>query len=169
MFPHLQAYSPHKISPRSILCIFSGQSTKHKGYKCLNPVTPHINITKHVRFDEMAFPFSCDTSSPNMDDFLLRIYDDGPTLMPTLPTMTSPPVLVKSSHCVVVYGIRRLTLIALWWYCHQNWLGWVLYLKWVNHFKLTSISSCFTNSTFGHFWHFVSYHGYSFSCRYHQA
>ncbi|KAM1079012.1 hypothetical protein ACFX2B_013622 [Malus domestica] len=55
-FPWLQPYSPSKLHPKSKLCIFLGYSLHHKGYKCLDPVTKRIYISRHVLFDETRFP-----------------------------------------------------------------------------------------------------------------
>jgi len=48
----------HKLAPRSILCVFLGYSTHHKGYRCLDLSSNRVIISRHVIFDETAFPFA---------------------------------------------------------------------------------------------------------------
>jgi len=57
-YPNLSATAPHKLAPRSALCVFLGYSAHHKGYRCLDLSTNRVIISRHVIFDEMAFPFA---------------------------------------------------------------------------------------------------------------
>jgi len=61
VYPCLRDYMPNKFSPRSIPCIFIGYNTSYKGFRCLDPSTSRIYITRHAQFDENYFP-SLDTS-----------------------------------------------------------------------------------------------------------
>jgi hypothetical protein len=63
-YPNLSTTAPHKIALRSTLCIFLGYSAHHKGYRCLDPTSNRIIISRHVLFDETAFPFAEHTSLP---------------------------------------------------------------------------------------------------------
>jgi Reverse transcriptase (RNA-dependent DNA polymerase) len=56
-YPYTRPYSPHKLSPRSRACVFLGYSSVYKGYKCLDLSTNRIYVSRHVIFDETAFPF----------------------------------------------------------------------------------------------------------------
>jgi hypothetical protein len=56
-YPNLSATTPHKLAPRSALCVFLGYSDHHKGYRCLDLSSNRI-ISRHVIFDEAAFPFA---------------------------------------------------------------------------------------------------------------
>jgi hypothetical protein len=56
-YPYTRPYSPHKLSPRSKTCVFLGYSSVYKGYKCLDLSTNRIYVSRHVIFDETAFPF----------------------------------------------------------------------------------------------------------------
>ena len=76
-YPNLSATAPHKLSPRSTLCIFLGYSSDHKGYRCLDPLSNRVIISRHVTFDETSFPFVESNTSTNDFDFfchLLRMY-----------------------------------------------------------------------------------------------
>jgi hypothetical protein len=57
-FPNLYATSLNKLSPRSVPCVFLGYSNEHKGYRCLDLLSGHVDISRHVTFDESIFPFS---------------------------------------------------------------------------------------------------------------
>ncbi|RVW33283.1 Retrovirus-related Pol polyprotein from transposon RE1 [Vitis vinifera] len=56
VYPCLRDYMPNKLSPRSIPCIFLGYSPSHKGFRCLDPTTSRLYITRHAQFDETHFP-----------------------------------------------------------------------------------------------------------------
>jgi hypothetical protein len=43
--------------PISIQCIFLGYSQFHKGFKCLEPKSGRVYISRDVIFDESVFPF----------------------------------------------------------------------------------------------------------------
>ena len=57
-YPNLTATAPHKLALRSALCVFLGYSAHHKGYRCLDLATNKVIISRHVIFDEAAFPFT---------------------------------------------------------------------------------------------------------------
>uniref|UniRef100_A0A2N9HKD0 Uncharacterized protein n=1 Tax=Fagus sylvatica TaxID=28930 RepID=A0A2N9HKD0_FAGSY len=57
VYPCLCNYMTNKFSLRSIPCIFMGYSSSHKGFRCLDPTTSRIYITRHAQFDEHHFPF----------------------------------------------------------------------------------------------------------------
>ncbi|KAJ0864428.1 putative RNA-directed DNA polymerase [Helianthus annuus] len=48
VFPYLRDYAPNKLSPRSDSCIFLGYCPQYKGFRCLNPSTSRIYVTRHA-------------------------------------------------------------------------------------------------------------------------
>lgn len=70
-YPNLSATAPHKLAPRSTVCVFLGYPLEHKGYKCLDLTTNRIIISRHVTFDESSFPFAEISNPPSSHfDFL---------------------------------------------------------------------------------------------------
>jgi hypothetical protein len=55
-FPLLRPYANHKLSFRSKPCILLGYAANQKGYRCLEPQSHKIYISRHVVFDETVFP-----------------------------------------------------------------------------------------------------------------
>ncbi|MCO5589162.1 hypothetical protein L7F22_043128 [Adiantum nelumboides] len=43
-----------KVDPKAEKCVFIGYSVEQKGYKCYNPLTHHVRVSRDVVFDEMA-------------------------------------------------------------------------------------------------------------------
>jgi hypothetical protein len=80
-YPNLSATAPHKLSPRSTLCVFLGYSPHHKGYLCFNRQSNRIIISCHVSFDETSFPFFED-SSPTRATFDFLDDTTNPVIVP---------------------------------------------------------------------------------------
>jgi hypothetical protein len=53
-YPLLRPLGLHKLEFRSKPCIFLGYC--HAGYKCLDPLTNKVYLSRHVVFDELTFP-----------------------------------------------------------------------------------------------------------------
>jgi hypothetical protein len=66
-YPNMAATAPHKLSPRSTRRVFLGYSTDHKGYRCLDLLTNHLIISRHVVFDEDNFPLTASPSPTDLD------------------------------------------------------------------------------------------------------
>ncbi|CAH9140808.1 unnamed protein product [Cuscuta epithymum] len=69
-FPNKVATSGNKLSPRSTPCVFIGYAPGYKGYRCLDPTTGRVYVSRDVVFHETSFPYptlsSCTpTSSPD--------------------------------------------------------------------------------------------------------
>ncbi|PKU63244.1 Retrovirus-related Pol polyprotein from transposon TNT 1-94 [Dendrobium catenatum] len=56
-FPWLKPYSKSKLSPLSIPCVFVGYALNQKGFRCFDPNTQRIFVSRHVIFNETKFPF----------------------------------------------------------------------------------------------------------------
>ena len=56
--PTLGPYNTRKLSIRSTHCAFLGYSSMHKGFKCLDPTSGRVYISRDVVFDENVFPFA---------------------------------------------------------------------------------------------------------------
>ena len=56
-FPYLKTPSVHKFSKKTVPCVFLGYSPLHKGYRCLDPQSHRVYISRHVVFNETCFPF----------------------------------------------------------------------------------------------------------------
>jgi transposase InsO family protein len=55
-YPLLRPYNKHKLEFRSKQCIFLGYSSNHKGYRCMDPTTSRVYLSRNVVFDENLFP-----------------------------------------------------------------------------------------------------------------
>ena len=42
-----------KLDPKAKKCVFVGYSIEQKGYKCYNPLTRQVRVSKDVVFDEL--------------------------------------------------------------------------------------------------------------------
>jgi hypothetical protein len=74
-YPNMSSTAPHKLAPRSSLCVFLGYSSEHKGYRCLELESNRILTSRHVVFDESFFPFADMPTTPmesSVLDFLLE-------------------------------------------------------------------------------------------------
>ena len=59
----------HKGDPKAEKCIFIGYSLEQKGYKCYNPVTQKLRLSRDFVFDEMTSWYSVEKPSEiDLDD-----------------------------------------------------------------------------------------------------
>jgi hypothetical protein len=98
VFPCLRDYSDHKLAPRSIPCIFIGYNSQYKGFKCLDPTTSRIYISRNAQFNESLFPFKSQpideitqqlTLATFLEENLPIVY---PTLSPAISPQPTPPI-----------------------------------------------------------------------------
>lgn len=62
-FSNLLPMTAHKLSQRSIMCVFLGYLTDHRGDRCMNFSYWKIILSSCVTFGEAQFPFSATSSS----------------------------------------------------------------------------------------------------------
>ncbi|KAJ0550750.1 putative RNA-directed DNA polymerase [Helianthus annuus] len=74
VFPYLRDYAKHKLEPRSLPCVFIGYSSQYKGYRCLDPSTSRIFITRHARFNESLLPFKGSSTSTDIQQLELTTF-----------------------------------------------------------------------------------------------
>jgi histone deacetylase 1/2 len=92
-YPNISSTVKHKLRPRCLPCVFLGYLLQHRGYRCFDPVSRKILISRHVIFDESVFLFQTATSAqvppapltPQRLDFLFTDIR-GPTLPGALST-----------------------------------------------------------------------------------
>jgi histone deacetylase 1/2 len=58
VWPNLRPYNSKKLEFMSKRCVFLGYSNLHKGFKCLEPSTGRVYISRDVVFYEHIFPFT---------------------------------------------------------------------------------------------------------------
>ncbi|CAL9098108.1 unnamed protein product, partial [Musa textilis] len=56
-YPYLRPYASHKLTPRSKPCIFIGYSLEYNAFRCYEPHTQKVFLSRHVIFVESSFPF----------------------------------------------------------------------------------------------------------------
>uniref|UniRef100_A0A251T5P9 non-specific serine/threonine protein kinase n=1 Tax=Helianthus annuus TaxID=4232 RepID=A0A251T5P9_HELAN len=87
-YPNTSATQPHKLHPQANRCIFLGYPPDFRGYRCLDPTTGKVSISRHVTFDENTFPYT--TPQPTTFQFLDDSIPPGFDFIPTQPTTTPP-------------------------------------------------------------------------------
>ncbi|KAJ0836346.1 putative RNA-directed DNA polymerase [Helianthus annuus] len=108
VYPYLRDYAPNKLAPRSIPCIFMGYATQYKGYKCLDPQSSRMYVTRHARFNETSFPYDNNSSSSDLTTLLLSTYqEEYPThnissnCQPNHPSPTPPASTKTPPSCIL--------------------------------------------------------------------
>lgn len=71
-FPWLRPYSTSKLQSRSTSCVFLGYSTSQFAYKCFDPTTNRVYLSRHIQFVEHVFPHQV---ANNSDIFSNHIRD----------------------------------------------------------------------------------------------
>ncbi|KAJ9550673.1 hypothetical protein OSB04_014718 [Centaurea solstitialis] len=81
-FVQLQPHEHNKLEPRARLCLFLGYGIEHKGYRCWDPVSKRLRISRNVTFWEHVPYYSLpDTESPPIPLFP----ESAPPIPPTPP------------------------------------------------------------------------------------
>ncbi|CAI9298694.1 unnamed protein product [Lactuca saligna] len=97
-YPNTSSTASHKLAPCSSACVYLGSSPDHKGYRCLDLITQHIIIYRHVVFYEDHFPYTNFQPSPSTSYYELLVpNDDIPLILsPSNPSPLVPPVDTSS-------------------------------------------------------------------------
>ncbi|CAL8993855.1 unnamed protein product [Prunus brigantina] len=104
-YPWLQPYASSKLHPKSRLCVFISYSLHHSGYRCLDPGSGRVFISRHVVFHEDHFPFlTMPTSSSSGPSSSLSPFPQIPLCFPaacgsaSFPSSSSSSDSSSSSH-----------------------------------------------------------------------
>jgi len=100
-YPLLSPYMSNKLSFKSKQCSFLGFCSNHKGYRCFDPVSQRVYLSRNVVFDETCFlakggPLLATTSSGS-----------APAATPVLISM--PPSLINSVTPLVSSPLETVT------------------------------------------------------------
>lgn len=101
-FPWLKPYTSNKLQPKSQKCIFLGYCATSKGYKCYDPISTKVFVSRHVKFVENEFPYSSfknDVSSVSeIQRFSvpLTVFDDIVISVPYSVSSSSIPIVPSS-------------------------------------------------------------------------
>jgi hypothetical protein len=103
-YPLLRPYATHKLQFRSKPCIFIGYGANQRGYRCLEPQSQKVYLSRNVVFDETNFPAkghtltsgSCTITTPLDTPIIFHPaqLSPSPTLDP-YPSPTPPQPLLQ--------------------------------------------------------------------------
>uniref|UniRef100_A0A2N9IVE1 Integrase catalytic domain-containing protein n=1 Tax=Fagus sylvatica TaxID=28930 RepID=A0A2N9IVE1_FAGSY len=103
-FVLLQPHEHSKLEPRSRLCCFLGYGIEHKGYRCWDPISQRLRISRHVvfwehtMFNSLSKFTTCSTPSfftnPSLPLFPISSADS--LTSPLAPPLAVDPVLDQS-------------------------------------------------------------------------
>ena len=106
---HVNDETRTKLEPKSHKCIFVGYSTESKAYKCYDPATRKIVVSKDVRFEEGRFLHDKSLSSsssgislePLSDSSVIIQIDDPQALQapPINPAQSLEPLVENQTPC----------------------------------------------------------------------
>uniref|UniRef100_A0A2N9G735 Reverse transcriptase Ty1/copia-type domain-containing protein n=1 Tax=Fagus sylvatica TaxID=28930 RepID=A0A2N9G735_FAGSY len=109
-FVLLQPHEHSKLEPRSCLCCFLGYGIEHKGYRCWDPISQRLRISRHVvfwehtMFNSLSKFTTCSTPSfftnPSLLLFPHATSPDPSTILPISPADSpvsplAPPLAVN--------------------------------------------------------------------------
>ena len=82
-FVSLPPYEQTKLQPCTHLCCFLGYGVSQKGFRCYDPISHHLRVSRHVEFWEhrpftslQQFPASSSLESPIFTDLFLPLYPE---------------------------------------------------------------------------------------------
>lgn len=99
-YPFTRPYNKNKLENRSVMCLFVGYSTIHKGYKCLDVVRNRLYISRDVVFDELNYYFpKQQVAAPGLSRFVQNMESGilGPPPAPLNKTCRIFPPITNAS------------------------------------------------------------------------
>ncbi|GFS46412.1 hypothetical protein Acr_00g0102120 [Actinidia rufa] len=103
-FVLLQPHERTKLEPRSRLCCFLGYGIEHKGYRCWDPLSRRLRVSRHVVFWEhkmfsslSSFQMSSSSTPPYLTDPSIDLFPEDVDVPVDLPNDTihvAPPPIV---------------------------------------------------------------------------
>ncbi|KAJ9557664.1 hypothetical protein OSB04_012278 [Centaurea solstitialis] len=94
-FVQLQPHEYTKLEPRGRLCLFLGYGIEHKGYRCWDPISKRLRISRHVTFWEDVPFYDMPNSEPGITHHTPFFTD--PSLSLDTPFTTPIPTPVSDS------------------------------------------------------------------------
>jgi hypothetical protein len=97
-YPLLRSYARHKLTFQSKPCIFLGYGANQRGYRCLEPQSQKVYLSRNVVFDESKFPsksptpirlLHCHHTSSNFDTL---------STSPTFQSPSFPSFIITTSY-----------------------------------------------------------------------
>uniref|UniRef100_A0A2N9I3U8 Integrase catalytic domain-containing protein n=1 Tax=Fagus sylvatica TaxID=28930 RepID=A0A2N9I3U8_FAGSY len=102
-FVSLPSHERNKLEPRSRLCCFLGYGISQKGFRCYDPISRRLRISRHVEFWEhqtfssrQHFPFISSSMTPIFTDPSIDLYPDPVRDSTPPPSSSDVPSLVLS-------------------------------------------------------------------------
>ena len=96
-YPWLRPYSQHKLEPRTKRCVFLGYTLDYNGYRCLNPSTGRLYISKHVIVYEHTFPFAFLPGSTSVPIAITDWLPNPCTIPSSPPSISSSSPIISSN------------------------------------------------------------------------
>jgi hypothetical protein len=124
-YPLLRPYTSHKLEYRSKPCLFLGYS--HAGYKCHDPLTNKVYLSRHVVFDKRTFPAKEQpaTTLPSQINADKDVPFTIPVSSPFLPIMLTyylllPQLKILNPHLCVLHCLTLLFISKTSPYPHHH-------------------------------------------------
>ncbi|KAB2634462.1 S2-RNase [Pyrus ussuriensis x Pyrus communis] len=73
-YVHIQSHHRDKLDPKAVKCVFMGYSSTQKGYKCYNPCSRKMFVSRDVRFDENQPYFNKSSDQNRQGEHFLDLF-----------------------------------------------------------------------------------------------
>ncbi|GMP23812.1 hypothetical protein CsSME_00001282 [Camellia sinensis var. sinensis] len=97
-FPWLKSHTSHKLQPKSTLCVFLGYHPSYKGYRCLDPSSGKVYLSRHVIFHENIFPFASTSPPTSQTLSMLQSFFWSPSPSSSLPSSAAPDPVQSTAY-----------------------------------------------------------------------